>query len=268
MRCDPGVIEGDLDQIVASILEEFSLSRHAEQPGWQQQAAELSRIIAADYRAAMDRLLTSREPPLRELIRRARTDFPDFNRQPIQFGRPVRQAIAARGIRLRMTARATSPGLRGFYHRSAGASPVIWVNLAHPPGAIAASLGHELGHWYRELLLAEPLTTRTHAFFNARFTDHLRSTEELFADVFPVLAAYPRSLALRLFPRRRGVRAGVEHVFQFDRTSLNRIRAHLTCHYGFDPSQSIEPMPRRVYYVASMLHFARLRRALLDIADL
>lgn len=258
----------ELEQSVAGVLEEFSLDKLAGKRGWQRQLKELRQILAADYVAAVERLLASAEPPLQALVERARVEFPDFNRRPLHFGQDILEAVAAGGVLLRMEARSSSPGLRGFYYRATGSRPLIWLNLAHPEGAIAASLGHELGHWYREQLLSTPPPPHKRAFFNANFTDHLTSTEELFADVFPVLAAYPHPLAKVLFPRQRGWRAGAQHMLHLDRATLGRLRGHLTTHYGFDTSQTGQPVPRRVYYVASMLHYARLRRALLYVASL
>jgi len=258
----------EIDARVAEILEAFALDQQANSASWQRQLGELRRIVAADYDEAVDRLLRSGEPNPAELLKRARHEFPDFNRQPLTFSPEVRQTIADRGIQLHLGSRHTSPGLRGFYHREAGRGPLIWVNLAHPPGAVAASLGHELGHWYREQLIVAQNPSDTRVFFNGRFTDHLEAPDELFADLFPVLAAYPRPLALKLFPRQRGIRATLEHVLELDRATIARIRAHLTDHYGFDPAQTEQPPPRRLYYLGSMLHFARLRRALLDRTSL
>ncbi len=258
----------ELEESVAGVLEEFSLSEHARKRGWQRQVKELRQILAADYVVAVERLLASSEPPLQALVQRARSEFPDFNRRPLHFDQRILDAVAAGGVLLRMEARGTSPGLRGFYYRAAGTRPLIWLNLAHPAGAVAASLGHELGHWYREQLLSTPPPPHKRAFFNANFTDHLTSTEELFADVFPVLAAYPHPLARVLFPKQRGWRASAQHMLHLDRATITRIRTHLTTHYGFDTAQSSQPVPRRMYYVASMLHYARLRRALLEVVRL
>src|SRR5581483_7653608 len=81
--------------------------------------------------------------------------------------------------------------LRGFFCRTTigrHAKFVIFVNTAHHPGAAAATLGHELGHYIYGSIRGErsPMV----AFMDGSFAKHLNEEDELFADSLVALAAY------------------------------------------------------------------------------
>lgn len=256
-----------LDELVAQVLSTFDLAPSKPDARWRAHIQDLRRILSADYRGAVREFHRSGDLPVRRLIAEGRHHFPSLNEFPIQFDAASRDRMIGLGINLRLQPYARRPPLRGFYHREPRHKPIIWVNLVHPPGAVAASLAHELGHWYRERLLGGASEATTIGFFNSDFAAHLGSAEELFADVFPVLAAYPTSSAREVFPTG-GWRRAVAKVAQLDVATLERIRRHLNSNYGFDMREckDLEP-PRRIYYLTSMLHFARLRWALLEELD-
>jgi hypothetical protein len=186
--------------------------------------------------------------------------------RPIAFDAGLHIAAKPR-IRLRLQDYARQLPLRGFYHRDPSTDAVIWVNTAHHPGAVAASLAHEFGHWYRERLLGSAADGTSIPFLNANFASHLTRPDELFADLFVLFAAYPTAVAARMFPTG-GWRQAVKRVVQIDSATLGRVRRHLSSHYGFDAHRrSRLKTPRRIYYVTSMLHFARLRWAVLQELD-
>jgi len=256
----------DLDRLVAEVLR--TLAGCEPDTRWQAQLRDLRRILAADYNRTIRTFHRSGNFPVRELLREAQHDFPGLNEQPAHFDAAARERLAKLGIRVRMQEYAQRT-LRGFYHRDPECGPLIWVNLAHPPGGVAASLGHEVGHWYREQLLGFAGEHTTVGFFNSDFAGHLARPDELFADVFTVLAAYPKEIAAKIFPRG-GWRALVRRAAQFDLTPLTRVRDHLAAVYHFDMMNETPtlPVPHRIYYTASMVHFARLRWALLQEFDL
>ena len=254
----------ELDDLVAQVLAAFDLEECERDARWRGQLRDLRRILAADYREVVERFYRSGLLPVRSFISDVARDFPGFNVQPIKFEASVHDTVARLGIRLRLQGYGQRLALRGFYHREPGAGSVIWVNLAQHPGAVTASLAHEMGHWYRERLLGRSADRASIAFFNANFAGHLRRPDELFADLFVVLGAYPTALAEQIFPTG-GWRRAVKRVTQLDRRTLVRLRQHLSVNYGFDAHRrDAQQVPRRVYYVTSMLHFARLRSALLQ----
>jgi hypothetical protein len=258
----------ELDLLVTEILSTFHIEADDGDAVWRARLRDLRRILRRDYRATVRSLHRDGRLPVRELVRETRRHFPAMNRQPMQFDEPMRQHVTELGIALRMEEVPQRRSLRAFYHRDDRHGALIWLNVAHLPGAVAASFGHELGHWFRERLLGPGPEEPTRAFFNNDFAEHLRRPEELFADLFPVLSAYPTSIAERVFPTGNWPQR-LRKMVGLDRATLARLRAHLGSNYGFDIEQRLdwEP-PRRLYYVTSMLHFARLRWALLEEFDL
>lgn len=254
----------ELDRQVEELLATFDLPSAQSGARWRAQLRDLRRILGIDYCAAVRAMHARGRLTAAALLHAAQRDFPELNRTPLVFDAAMRAHICQLGIRLRMRSSPRHGPLRAFYSRFDELGPIIWLNLAHPPGAVAASLGHELGHWYHDRLFEASAAKGAKVFFNSNFAQHFEDPAELFADLFPVLAAYPRDLALRIFPTR-GWRATLA---QMDRRILGRVRAYLRGNYGFDtPDARNREPPRRLYYITSMVHFARLRWALLRELD-
>lgn len=261
-----GERDKDIDRLVELILASLGLDGRGPAGRWRARLKDLRRILAADYCGTVDSLRRSGALPVRSLVRAAKRDFADLNERPLRFDDIVRQRIAALGIALRLNAQPHRLALRAFYHRAGGTGALIWLNAAHPAPAVAASLGHELGHWYREQLLGAARETSTLAFFNSDFAEHLSRADELFADLFPVIAAYPHALARRIFPRG-GWQQVLSGILRPDGV-IDAVRAHLRSSYDYDLGEHRKfGPPRRLSYVTSMLHFARLRWAILDVCD-
>jgi len=261
-------MDAELDRLVAEVLSTFHIEADDGDPQWRARLRDLRRILARDYRATVRSLHRSGRLPVREFVGEARHHFPDMNRKAMQFDQAMRDQVTDLGIVLRFQEAPDRRTLRAFYHRDRRRGPLIWLNVAHLPGAVAASFGHELGHWFRERMLGPGESAPTRAFFNSDFAEHLRRPDELFADLFPVISAYPTAIAERVFPTGTW-RQRLRKAAGLDRATLARLRAHLGSNYGFDIEQRLdwEP-PRRLYYITSMLHFARLRWALLEEFDL
>jgi len=260
--------DAEISRLLVRVLNAFDLGEYARDGRWMAHVRDLRRIVAADYCSTVKSHRTAGMFPVRSFVSDAQREFPEFNVQPIRFDVGLRRRISALGINLQMQPYLRRRPLRGFYHRDPDHGPLIWVNLAHPPGAVAASLGHELGHWYRERLLGCASDSTSVPFFNGNFVGHLKRPDELFADVFPVLAAYPTSIAAEIFPAG-GWRSVARRALRLDGATLRRLRTHLAANYGFDALPRTEgAVSRRIYYVTSMVHFARLRWALLAEFDL
>src|SRR5258707_279250 len=81
--------------------------------------------------------------------------------------------------------------LRGFFCRANMGDRskfVIFVNTAHQKGAVAATCGHELGHYIYGSLVGEKASMT--AFMEGAFSNHLNEADELFADSLVALSAY------------------------------------------------------------------------------
>jgi hypothetical protein len=80
------------------------------------------------------------------------------------------------------------------------------------------------------------------------------------------LAGYPRPIAQRIFetPWDWGLVARAKSLTD---AALNEVRGHLRKVYGLDLMARIPPS-RRLHYLAGMIHYAKLRWALLAEYDL
>ncbi len=256
----------DLDALVADLVAHFALS--ARYPGWRAQVRDLQRVLAADYDAAVDRHVRSGALPIAELTARARSVLPDFNQRPLRFDEGIARLVEApQGPRLRLhTSRRGRMGdpLRGFYHRPDATRTLVWVNLAHLPTAVAATFAHEVGHWLGDEV--HGLRAGSHAFFNVDYAAHLDDAREVFADAFATLAAYPHPQAVQLFERRRWPFGG--NLRRQAQANVRDVHRYLVREYGGDLSpQSRVPVRCRFLYMIGMIHFARLRAAILHVVD-
>lgn len=137
------------------------------------------------------------------------------------------------------------------------------MNLRHVLTAVAASFAHELGHWFWDDLHACEVAG-PHPFYNAGFADHLGDPRELFADFFTTIAAYPKGLAQRFLSSRAWSR--VPQLRRHAKTTVGDVYDYLRKEYGADLGEgSGLSAPSRLYYITSMIHFARLRTAVLNV---
>jgi hypothetical protein len=257
------------DELVAEILESFELLSlgHAAR---KRRLGDLRRALTADYMGSVQRMARAGDLPLRDLSRRAGELLPGFNVTPLHFEEAVARftdpsAGPRATVRMSGHGRSGHP-LRGFYYRSEEAPALIWVNLRHVLTAVAASFAHELGHWFWDDLNART-ASGPYPFYNAGFAEHLDDPRELFADCFTTIAAYPRDLARLFFSPRGWPR--VPALRQQERATVADVYDYLRREYGADlgPKSGLAP-PSRLYYVTSMIHFARLRAAVLKVTGL
>lgn len=227
--------------------------------------ADLCWVLQKDYTSTIRRLAKQGQLPLRELEERARALFPEFNRAPLQFSDNVRRVAdpsRGLGVRLRMSAygKAGHP-LRGFYHQETDRGPLIWVNMRHTPTAMAATFAHEVGHVLWNDVQSER-RLGTQPFYNADFATHLRDPGELFADAFTTMAAYPTEVARRLFTPRGWPRLAAAR--GLEEAAIADVYSYLRQHYAAElgPGSGLPPV-RRFHYLASMIHFAKIRAAIL-----
>lgn len=158
--------------------------------------------------------------------------------------------------------------LRGFYvekRRRLLKRPLIYVNTAHQPGAVSSTFCHELGHHLTSQLFETP-NEGVHFFFDADYAAHLDDPLELAADVLVSLAGYPDAAARRLFstPWNWGL---VARTGKLSEEVFAGVRNHAERRLGIDFT-SKWPAKQRLNYLAGMIHYAKLRWALLAEYDL
>ncbi|MGH7949063.1 MAG: hypothetical protein ACREQF_07565 [Candidatus Binataceae bacterium] len=155
--------------------------------------------------------------------------------------------------------------LRGFFCRANVGDKlkfVIFVNTAHHPGAVAATLGHEIGHFIYGSLVGEtkPMT----AFMEGTFSQHLSEEDELFADSFVALSAYSPELIKTIGPLSNVSQGGTDEIF----TRIRKAYELIAPRFQLDLKGGRMTPLSRVRYLTSMTHFFKLRCALMESAGL
>jgi hypothetical protein len=256
-----------LDPVVEGILALFEIDVPRRQM-WGGTLAELRRVLAADYEGPVAQYVAAGELPVDELLRCAAVHFPAINREPLEYpGTLARARDRERGLGVAVTLSPFGrPGhpLRGFYHHVEDRRPLIWLNCQHTATAVGATLAHELGHYFWEQV-ADAGTDEPKALHHDGFAAHLADPRELFADVFAALGGYPQPVARRLFARSawwgpQGGRAAAASA------TVARVEKHVHRYYpgNLGPQGGLTPR-LRLYYLGSLIHFSKLRAAILRV---
>ena len=175
------------------------------------------------------------------------------------------------GVQFRLAKLSGAEGLAllGFYVRKMGGSrlPLICVNTAHHPAAVGAAFSHEMGHHLTGQLFD---SRKEHAQFltYTAYGEHLDDPEELAADILVSLGVFPEADRAKDFcgTRERGnPRDPPPKNFriQFLRGCSNTSKGR----YGLSFGEQL-PSTRKLQYLAALIHFAKLRRALLTEYDI
>lgn len=155
--------------------------------------------------------------------------------------------------------------LRGFFCRANVGSKskfVIFLNTAHHPGAVVATFGHEIGHYIYGSLVGERAPMA--AFLEGTFSNHLHEQDELFADSFVAFSAYSTDLIKEIGPLNKIIPGKSEELF----ARIRRAYGLMGTNYELDLSQKKMSNVWRVRYLTSMVHFFKLRCALLETTGL
>ena len=228
---------------------------------------EIKRLWGQDYGDALRSHLSRAE--IREIVREAkRTAWPHLNDSAVRLGsmKEFAERASALGADFRIAKMPWPSGLAlfGFYlGKDSGLEkrPLICLNGAHHPAAVATAFLHEVGHH----VTAELFSTRKEMIQLSRQTGyaaHLDDPRELAADI----ARQPRPLSaqdglaiVRDRPATGKPRApakGQNHPPPRKRCSAPRsAMASIS-----NACQS----RKRLQYQAGLIHFTRLREALLD----
>jgi hypothetical protein len=158
--------------------------------------------------------------------------------------------------------------LRGFYANRGTrmlAHPLIYVNTAHAALVISATFCHEFAHYLTSEMTkaqGEPV----HFFYDHAYASHLDDPVELAADAIVSLTGYPREVAEQIFstPWSWGL---VARVGNLPGATFTKVHNHLKKHTGFDFHPEV-PAYQNLQYLAGMIHYAKLRWALLAEYDL
>jgi hypothetical protein len=260
----------EVDRLVSRLLGEIKVPFGSLGTRVLTQLADLKRILSTDY---MDVPALPQKPLLKELAVVVEKDIkqhiPTYGTLS-DLGSPqllghLGKLFGPRELELRAEPYRTGAGLslRGFYCRADVGEKskfVIFVNTAHHPGAVGATLGHELGHFIYGSLVGEKAAHT--AFMEGAFANHLVEEDELFADSLVALAAYSPDLIKKI--------GGITHLKQGSSDVLfNSIKDAydmIGSQHGLDLTKSKLAAAWRVRYLTSMAHFFKLRCALYNSA--
>ena len=260
----------EVDHLVSKLLTEIKVPFGSIGTRVIGQLADLKQILSADYNQAQ---AMPPKPLLKELAQIVETEIkthPEMweslnnSRQMLDhFG----SVFGPRELELRAEPYRKGAGLalRGFFCRANLGDKskfVIFVNTAHHPGAVLATLGHELGHFIYGSMVGEkaPMT----AFMEGSFSNHLKEEDELFADSLVALSAYSTDLIKKIGSISQIRRSSTENLFERIKDAYELIGPT----YNLDLTKSKMAAAWRVRYLTSMTHFFKLRCALYQSAGI
>lgn len=263
----------EVDNLVSKLLSEIKFSVVDTFNGRiRNQLADLKKILSTDY---MEVPALPSKHLLKELAGIVETDIkrhiPSYGsladlRNSHLIGH-LEKLFGQRQLELRAEPYRTGAGLslRGFYCRADVGEKrkfVIFVNTAHHPGAVGATLGHELGHFIYGSLVGEKAAHT--AFMEGAFAKHLVEEDELFADSLVALAAYSPEMIKKL--------GGITHLKPGWSDNLYNSLKHayqkIGTTYDLDLAKGKMAAAWRVRYLTSMAHFFKLRGALYKFAGI
>lgn len=257
----------EVDELISRLLREIKVPFNSLGSRVLNQLADLKKILSTNY---ADVPALPSKPLLGELAQIVERDIKQHI--PLygglaSLGSPqvlahLGKIFGPRELELRAEPYRTGAGLalRGFFSRATlgrKSKFVIFVNTAHHPGAVAATLGHELGCYIYGTLIGEKADHT--AFMEGALANHLLAEDKLFADSLVALAAYSPELIKK-------IGGGVTQLKPGSSDDLfNRIKLAydlIAPRYDLDLSKGKMAAAWRVRYLTSMVHFFKLRCAL------
>jgi hypothetical protein len=268
----------EIAKLVEEILASVKTSGNKELGSWRHPERDIRRLARRDYAPSVHKLLGRAD--IEEVLHAARRILPDLNRDhdPLRIerwlnGSPTNsldtlfsQVINRLDVHFQCGPFTGPEGLalRGFFVDRNDESlrrPLIYVNTAHHPVAVAATFFHEVGH-----LVAAEVFERPHPavqlFFDADYISHLDDVDELTADIVLSLAAYPAPIARTIFetPWKWNL---LSKTTELSDQVFSQVSEHFRARFGVSLASANLPARRKLNYLAGMIHFAKLRSTLL-----
>lgn len=255
----------EVDGLVSRLLTELRIPFPSLGKRVLNHLADLKKVLLTDY--CQEARLPSRAL-LKELSHVVESEIKSRRNSPLwqQWNSPdllarLSRILGPREIEVRAESYTEGAGLalRGFFCRASVGEKnkfVIFLNTAHHPGAVVATLGHELGHYIYGSLVGEKAPMA--AFLEGIFSKHLVQEDELFADSLVALSAYDKDLIKQIGPLHRVMPGNSEEVFTRIRSAYGMIGSR----FNLDLTKPQMGNLWRVRYLTSMTHFFKLRCAL------
>jgi hypothetical protein len=228
---------------------------------------EIKSLARRDYGLSLRKSLGRRE--VQQIVAEARKMvWPHLNREPLRLVTPreFTRLWSSLGVDFRLANLGGPQGLAlmGFYAGKVGPSrrPLIYVNTAHHPAAVGVAFSHEMGHHLTAKLFASR-NDHAHYLTYTSYEEHLDDQAELAADSLVSLGAFPGEIAREMFVSK----AKPSERAKPDEPVFTRVSNYVQRRYGFNLDARL-PAHKKLPYLAGMIHYANLRRALLNEYDI
>jgi hypothetical protein len=248
-----------LNRVVRDILAMASEKERARAAAPREIENDFQPIASRDYDRCLKLNFSRRE--LTKILGAFRTALPSLDHEQLKLMPLPSMANVASRLGLKFQANPfdgpEGAGLRGFYVATkALKQPLMCLNTAHHRTAINSTFWHEMGHHLTAPLLPHPEDSAT-LTFGRDFEEHLGDPRELAADILVSLVCYPHSAVKQIFGPllRKGSAENVHAV-------LSAAKTHLNATWGFN-FDNRNPAADNLHYLEGMIHFAKLRLALL-----
>jgi hypothetical protein len=227
--------------------------------------AEIQSLEQQDYGRPLRRSLGRSE--VRQIMAEARSSvWPRLNAESVRLVSPTEftRLWSRLGVQFQLASLRGAEGLAllGFYVREMGGSrlPLICVNTAHHPAAIGAAFSHEMGHHLIGRLFDSGKQHAQMLTYTA-YRDHLDDPEELAADILVSLGVFPEAIARKIF-LKSGKGGQSSAAAELPGSVCAKVLKYFESKFGltFDAQLTCT---KKLHYLAGLVHFTKLRRALL-----
>lgn len=253
----------EVDGLVSKLLAEIEIPFPSVGKALIAHLTDLKRILSEDYREASRMLPGDLVRVLADVVeRQIRPLAKSLNFwQDARLLKRLQRTLGSSEIEVRARPYRGGAGLalRGFSCHAeldGGRKFVIFLNSAHLPAAVAATFGHELGHYVYASVVDERRDGRTR--MEATFADHLYDRREFFADSLVALAAYEYDSIKRL------VAASPDDDSADFIATVRGVYEEVRTRFAVDLGAPQLKAVNRMRYLTSMVHFFKVRRALLE----
>ena len=249
---------------MADIVTAGEASRNS--PAFDDVQSEIRFLERHDYGRSLRRALGRAE--VRAIVAEARsTVWPHLNDESVRLVSPKEftRFWSGLGVQFRLAKLSGAEGLAllGFYVRKMGGSklPLICVNTAHHPAAVGAAFSHEMGHHLIGRLFD---SRKEHArlLTYTAYGEHLEDAEELAADVLVSLGVFPAPVARKIFMQSEKSILPKDPPGEISSAVSESMLKYFALRYGLNFADPL-PSAKKLQYLAALIHFAKLRRALL-----
>ena len=227
---------------------------------------EIQSLEHQDYGRPLRRSLGRSE--VRQIMAEARSAvWPRLNDESVRLVSPTEftRLWSRLGVQFQLASLRGAEGLAlmGFYVREMGGSrlPLICVNTAHHPAAIGAAFSHEMGHHLVGRLFN---SRKQHAqlLTYTAYGDHLEDPEELAADILVSLGVFPEAVARKIFLKPEKLKQSRSAAAELPDSVSAKVLEYFEGKFGLTFDGQL-PSNKKLHYLAGVIHFAKLRHALL-----